>query len=301
MNEADGKSEGGDISEQAAFDAEQHRRESLERWEGAAPGWARWQSLMREFAMPVSEWLVDALRLSGGETVLDIAAGIGETGFLAAQRLDRGGKVIVADQAEGMVAASRERAAELQLKNVRFAQLDAESLDLPMASVDAILCRWGVMLMADCGAALRELRRVLRPEGRIALSVWAAPERNPWVTVPARTAMDHVAPDAGAPAEAAPGMFALADEQRLRTTILDAGFTEVTIESLALVREHESFDQFWDCTLDMSSNVHDLVMDCDAQQIEQITTDLRERMREYEDESGALRIPAQTLVARAEA
>lgn len=283
------------------FDAEQHRRESLERWEGAAPGWARWQSLMREFAMPVSEWLVDALALSGGETVLDIAAGIGETGFLAAQRLAGSGKVIVSDQAEGMVAASRARAAELGLDNVQFQQLNAEWLDLPTASVDAVLCRWGVMLMADCGAALRELRRVLRPGGRIALSVWAGPQLNPWVTIPAQTALAHAAPDSGAPPEAAPGMFALADEQRLRETLLDAGFSEVLVQSLPLARRHASFEEFWQCTLDMSSNVHELVMGCDADGIARIEADLRERMREFTDDAGALTIPAQTLLASAEA
>ncbi|MHB1538843.1 MAG: class I SAM-dependent methyltransferase [Solirubrobacteraceae bacterium] len=290
----------GGASEEDVFDAERHRRESLEQWEGAAPGWARWQELMREFSTPVSRWLVDSLQLDGSETVLDIAAGIGETGFLAAQRLDCGGNVIIGDHAEGMIVASRARAQELGLSNVTFEQLNAEWLDLATASVDAILCRWGVMLMADCATALRELRRVLRPGGRIALAVWAAPERNPWVTIPMRVVLAHTAGATRAGADA-PGMFALADPQRLRTTVLDAGFSEVVVSSVALVRRHESFEQLWECTLDTSANIHDLVMGCDAAQIAQIEADLRGRLMPYEDVEGALSVPGETLVVRAQA
>lgn len=160
----------------SAFDPETHRSASLEQWEGAAPGWARWQGLMREFAGPVSEALLDALGLQPGMAVLDIAAGVGDTGLIAAQRVQPDGKAILGDQAEAMVRAAALRAQELGLHNVEARQLNAEWLDLPTASLDAALCRWGIMLMADPEAALRELRRVLRPGGRLALADMVADE-----------------------------------------------------------------------------------------------------------------------------
>ena len=84
------------------------------------------------------------------------------------------GGVILSDQAEAMLEGARARAGELRLTNVEFQVWNAEWIDLPVASVDAVLCRWGYMLMADPGAALSETRRVLRPGGRVAFAVWDA-------------------------------------------------------------------------------------------------------------------------------
>ncbi len=68
-----------------SFDADAHRRDSLDSWEAAAPGWARRQDLLRTFAGPVSQWMIEALALQPGERVLELAAGIAETGLLAAE------------------------------------------------------------------------------------------------------------------------------------------------------------------------------------------------------------------------
>ena len=88
-----------------------------------------------------------------------------------------------------MLAAARRRAEELGVRNVRFKQIDAEtSIDVPAASIDGVLCRWGFMLMAEPGVALSEARRVLKPGGRLALAAWAAPEDNRWSSLPARGA-----------------------------------------------------------------------------------------------------------------
>ena len=102
-----------------------------------------------------------------GEKVLELAAGLGETGLLAAELVAPGGEVVISDQAEGMLEGARERAAELGIANVRFQVLSGEWIDLPIASVDIVLCRWGYMLMVDPAAALTETRRVLAPGGRL--------------------------------------------------------------------------------------------------------------------------------------
>ncbi len=93
--------------------------------------------------------------------MLELAAGLGETGMLAAELVAPGGSVIVSDQAEAMLEGARKRAGELNLTNVEFQVLNGEWIDLPLASVDVVLCRWGYMLMADPAAALSETRRVL--------------------------------------------------------------------------------------------------------------------------------------------
>ena len=101
-----------------------------------------------------------------------------------------------------MVEGARARAAELGLANVEFRVLDAEWIDLQLASVDAVLCRWGYMLMVDPAAALRETRRVLRTGGRLALAVWDASQRNPWAQLPDARASSSAASPRRPPAPA---------------------------------------------------------------------------------------------------
>ena len=96
------------------------------------------------------------------------------------------GKVLITDQAAAMVAGARERAQELGVENVEFKEMGGEWIDLPTASVDGVLCRWGYMLMVDPPTALRETRRVLRPGGRVVLAVWDSLAGEPVVGVPPR-------------------------------------------------------------------------------------------------------------------
>lgn len=316
--------DGGPAGVDSAFDPEEHRRASLEQWEGAAPGWARRQEQMREFSQPVSEWLLDALALKPGESVLDLAAGVGETGCLAAQRVSPGGTVIIADQAEAMGAAARARAQELGLQNVEIKQANAEWIDIEVGRLDAVVCRWGFMLMADPDAALRECRRVLSPGGRLALAVWAEAKRNPWATLPMSVLIERgvVSPPVRPPAAGAgepahddgagadsdeglpphvPGMFALADEGALRERLEAAGFVDVGIAEVQMERRHASFEDFWETTLDMSSVLHDAVMERPAAEIEEIRSAVEQRLAPFVQPDGSLAIPAVTLVAHATA
>jgi SAM-dependent methyltransferase len=282
-----------------SFDANAHRDASLQGWEEAASGWVRSQDLLREFGAPVSHWLIDAIVPQPGQRVLELAAGLGETGLLAAELVGPIGGAIVSDQAEAMLAGARERAMALGLSNVEFRVLNAEWIDLPVASVDAVLCRWGYMLMADPAAALGETRRVLRPGGRVALAVWDALEHNPWAQLPALELGERgLAP---APAPGTPGPFALGDTQRLRELLERSGFAEPHVETLELRRRHRSFDEFWDTTLDLSRVFHDAVLSRPESEIEAIRAALVTRFAAFTSADGALEIPARTLVASASA
>src|SRR5262245_31313589 len=140
-----------------------HER-SRRAWNAMASGWERRRRDLWEFSRPVSEWLIARLDPRPGQTILELAAGLGDTGFLAGPRAGRTGGVLVTDFAPGTVDAARRRAAELGIANAEFRELDAQRMDLGSGCVDGVVCRWGYMLMAEPGAALAETYRVMRPE-----------------------------------------------------------------------------------------------------------------------------------------
>jgi len=282
-----------------SFDPNAHREASLQGWEEAAPGWTRQQEALREFSAPVSHWMIDAIAPQPGGRVLELAAGLGETGMLAAELVAPMGGVVVSDQAEAMLASARERAVQLGLSNVEFQVLNAEWIDLPVASVDAVLCRWGYMLMADPLAALIETRRVLRPGGCLAFAVWDAIEHNPWAQLPGAELRERGL--VTSPPSGTPGPFALGSVEEVRRLLEKAGFTEIAVETIGLLRRHPGFTDLWETTLDLSRSFHDAVLSRPQGEIEEIERAVRERFAPYEAADSSLEVPARTIVASASA
>jgi SAM-dependent methyltransferase len=215
---------------------------SYEAWQAMAPGWERWRALLEQALAPVREWLITELAPRPGDTVLELSAGPGDTGFAAAAILGERGRLISTDFSPDMVEVARRRGAELGLENVDYRVIDAERIELDADSVDGVLCQSGYMLMADPAAALSETRRVLRPGGRLALSVWGAPERNPWAAIGGRFLVErgHMPP----PEPGAPGIFAMASEERMRALLEGAGFTDMRMEEVPVRWVFRNLDEY---------------------------------------------------------
>jgi SAM-dependent methyltransferase len=206
-------------------DVDDYRRSSYEVWEAMAPGWERWRAQLAEALTPVREWLIRALGPKPGETILELGAGTGETGFAATAILGDSGRLISTDFSPEMVEVARRRGTELALGNVEYRVIDAEHIELDSGSVDGVLCQSAYMVAADPAKALAETRRVLRPGGRLALSVWGAPERNPWASIGGMIMIErgHMPP----PEPGTPGVFSMASEERTRALLDGAGFRSV--------------------------------------------------------------------------
>jgi SAM-dependent methyltransferase len=223
------------------MDREEYKRTSLENWQTMAAGWERMREEVERVMRPVGERMVQTLAPQPGDTVLELAAGPGDTGFLAATLIGDG-RLISSDFSSEMVEVARRRAAELGLDNVEHRVIDAEQMDLEDASVDGVLCRFGYMLMPDPAAALTETRRVLRPDGHLALAVWSTGARNPWISVAGRILVDvGLTPP---PEPDMPGMFVLADEKRLRGLLERAGFVVERIDDVPVVFEYPDVDAY---------------------------------------------------------
>jgi SAM-dependent methyltransferase len=233
-----------------AVEPDEQRAARVAISEAMAPGWERRRERIDEALAPVRRWLVGAIDPSPGQTVLELGAASGDTGLEAAALLGDEGRLIATDLTEAMVAVGRRRAAEVGARNVEHRVMDAERIDLPDGSVDAVVCRFAYMLMADPGAALAGTRRVLRPGGRVALSVWAAPERNPWQSVGAGVLRElGLAPP---PAPGEPSPFGLADEARLRGLLDGAGLVGARLEEVEVAMEYRDAADWLDLVTDTS-------------------------------------------------
>jgi SAM-dependent methyltransferase len=252
------------------MDLDEYRKNSYASWEKMSSGWHRWREYMWDATRNIREWMLGALDPQPGQTVLDLAAGIGDTGFAAASKLGHEGHLISTDFSPKMVEAARKRAEELEVENAEFRVLDAEKMDLDDSSVDGVICRFGYMLMADPAAALAETKRVLRPGGRVAFAVWATPDKNPFASVPARIMVERG--DVPPPEPDAPGIFSLADHSRINELVKGAGFGDPRIEEVPITFSYEDLDQYWQMINELAGPI--------AAVIEQLSDDDRNAVRD---------------------
>lgn len=276
-------------------DPDEQRSVTRETWEQAARGWGARADRIRDWGMPVSVAMLDGLALSPGERVLELAAGPGDTGFLAAEQIMPGGTLISSDGAEAMVEVARARAAQAGIANAEFRTLELEWIDLAAASVDAILCRWGIMLIVDPSAAAREIRRVLRPGGRAALAVWDLPEANPWATIANRALVEL---GYGKPPDLdAPGPFRLSAGGQLTELLHDAGFTDVEVRPVALERRYTDVQQYIAETIDMSPSFNGFYERLDSDRRAAVAGRIAQQAEALRGADGVVVLPGSSLVA----
>jgi ubiquinone/menaquinone biosynthesis C-methylase UbiE len=216
---------------------------SYEGWQTASGGWERESGYIRRAGRPVSEWMLERVAPAPGMVLLELAGGLGDTALMAAPALLPGGHVILTDRSPAMMDAARRRIEADGVDNIECRPMDAASLDLPDETADAAVCRWGYMLMSDPGRALLETRRVLRPGGRLALSVWGKPEDNRWAGVISDLMLERGLIEPADPSE--PSMFALHDPERLESLVAGNGFADVEIGTVDTAWVYESGEDFW--------------------------------------------------------
>ena len=268
--------------------------ESLRHWRAVAPAWEASRQRLFENLRSVSEWLIDNVGPEGGQTILELTAGPGETGFLAASRLGPSGRLISSDFVPAMVEAARRGAAERGLDNVECRVIDATDIDLPDDSVEGVLSRFGLMLIPAQERTMHEIRRVLRPGRRCAYATWGPPERNPWVFQMVAALLQNGWTPPGDPA-APGGVFSLATGDSNRELAAGAGFADVSVEELDGVMSFESPDDYWTMSTSVAGPVAEFVASLSQGQVDAIRATLDPSLAPFEVDGG-LELPWLSVV-----
>lgn len=209
-------------------------------WNDAAGRtWAELQDLLDAQIEPLGRRVAEALAISAGERVLDVGCGCGQTTLALAERVGLSGFVLGVDISEPMLAVARSRARGVA--QVSFLEADAQTFAIEPGAFDAIHSRFGVMFFDDPTAAFANLRKALKPGGRLGFLCWRSPAENPIMTLPMTAAMKHI-PAPEPPIPGAPGPFAFADPERVRSILAGAGFADVSIEPQDMAAGGNSLD-----------------------------------------------------------
>ena len=283
------------------MDPEQIRERSRAAWDKAAAGWSDRREIFSEAGAPVSRKLVEMAALKPGDDVLEVACGLADTGLLAAEAVSPGGRVLVSDASGEMVAAAAERVkAEAPAEaHVEARQLEAEWLDLSAAMLDAVISRWGYMLLADPEAGLREARRVLKPGGHLALAVWGPRAANPWITLVQEQLerLGHAEPVD----DSLPGMFALSAPGALEELLGAAGFSEPKVEEVEVRWSSPSLDDRWQEMVETSVSLPATLGALSPAEHYELREAVDEALAPYVAADGTVTVPGLSLVAAAEA
>jgi SAM-dependent methyltransferase len=202
------------------------------QWEGAAPGWAQWETTIATWIEPATAAMLAMAGVDAGARVLDLASGAGSQTLRAAHRVGAQGHVVASDIAESMLHHVRENARAAGLDNVTTLAGAAEDLDVAAETFDAVICRLGLMLFVEPAKALVAVRRALKPGGKVAVVVFTTPVANPFMAKPMQILLRHAGKTPPAPGQ--PGIFSLGASGVIEHLFTNSGFMGVEQCTLAL-------------------------------------------------------------------
>jgi SAM-dependent methyltransferase len=219
--------------------------DTLHEWRESATYWETHAETIRTMFAPVTQTLIEEAGIIEGQSVLDVAGGPGEPSLTIAELVGPKGWVTCTDAVAEMVSAAEHQALRRGLKNISFRQCQADSLPFEENSFDVAVCRLGVMFFPDPLRALREMLRVIKPEGRLSFAVWHEINVNPFAYLVTDVLSRYV--EVPPPETDAPNAFRFAGRGNLAGILKDAGAARIRERLLKFrIEAPISRDEFWE-------------------------------------------------------
>jgi SAM-dependent methyltransferase len=237
----------------------------------------------------VTEALLAALRPQPADVVLDLAAGTGDITEAVAGLVAR---VISTDLSPVMVEAARRRG----VANAEHRVMDMQQIDLPDSSVDAVVSRFGYMLVPDPARAMRETRRVLREGGPLAFATWAPAQRNPWATAYGPVLIERGLQEPPKPGD--PGQFALSSVEEIEPLVRGAGFDDVSVAEVPVEYRFSDWPEYVRVVTALGAALHALLGTLDDATRAEVDAGARARIARFRTGEGYA-LPGLALVTSA--
>lgn len=270
-----------------SFNPEQFKTQQRQMWDNAAAGWQAWWENIERGAQKVSDKLVEMAEIKPGDKVLDIATGIGEPAVTAAKRVKPNGKVVATDISPQMIAIAKSRAKSLGLDSImEFREGDAERLNLPESSFNAVLSRWGLMFLPNISATLTEIRKLLVPGGRLAAAVWSTPAKVPFLDLAFSTVRKQI--NAPPPPPGTLGPFSLADPELLKRSFTQAGFKDVQVETFPITFSFDSAETYTRFQQAVTAPIQAMLSNQTEEKMKQAWDAVTDAVSKYADSHGTV-------------
>jgi ubiquinone/menaquinone biosynthesis C-methylase UbiE len=258
-------------------------------WRLAAPGWERWFDTTEaaDAGRAITAVLLENAALEPGDRVLDVGAGYGEPGLSAAALVGETGSVTCLDISGDMLAFAERRARVAGLTNVTFVEADIEGHPLDAGAFDAVVSRAALMYAADPLATLRHLRGALRPGGRLAVAVWASPDRVAF-SLPVGVMIEMGVIE---PPPPGPGPFALGGDRALADLVRAAGFVDVRAGTALATYSTPTTEACSRWLRDVAPPITELIANHPTDVQEQVWARVTAAWATYQDDSGSVHLP----------
>jgi len=268
--------------------------DTLQQWRETASYWTRYHDTIRTMFVPLTRALIEQARIGPGQSVLDVAGGSGEPSLTIAQVVQPTGSVMCTDAIAEMVAVAEREAVDRGVENVKFRQCTADSLPFADDLFDVAVCRLGVMFFPDPLAALREMLRVIKPGGRVALAVWGKSELNPYSYVVTRIISRYV--PATPVASDAPDAFRFAEPGKLAGILEEAGAIDVAECVVEFdIAAPLSPEEFWNMRSEISETLREKLKTISSEDKRRMADEVREAVREFFPDN-QMRFPGQMII-----
>jgi ubiquinone/menaquinone biosynthesis C-methylase UbiE len=254
--------------------------ETLREWNDNATGWRKYSGTIATMFAPLTAAIIEEVSIRAGQSVLDVAGGPGEPSLTIAAVVGPTGSVTCTDAVPGMVATAEDEAKHRGLTNVSFQQCLADALPFADNTFDAAVSRLGAMFFPDVVAALREMLRVVKPNGAVCLVVWGRNELNPFTTIVTKVMSRYVTMPPAEPD--APGAFRFSAPGKLAGLLTEAGAKDARERELNFhIKARISAEQFWQMRAGTSGTLREKLATLSAADVEQAGVDVQEAVREY--------------------